>query len=246
MPREIAYSSAVLICALLSTACGKSQAGLSVNYGTAGLETVTFNGIKLEDVSQYPQDAFHIWHMKIRDGKGLIQKGKGFDWGEVNNGRSWNSENHTWRYQFPWGEISTRLDKQANALAIHVIEKNSADSGVIVDGVSIYPLVLHFPSLPADFGNSAFEHLAVKQNDPTPSAEFDGNRIAISLDGTKGDLYRGFEPAGNGPNFYPIVSSTAMDSLSTGYPRVDRPLKPGESDSYTVRLQFSSDSSDRP
>ena len=121
---------------------------------------------------------------------------------------------------------------------MHVVEKNNADSGIIFKGATIYPFVLHFPELPKGFDDASYEHLAVNAGDPVPIADFGASQVSVIADGGSKPLYHGFEPAGGGNGFFPVISSTAMDSMSTAYPKLDRPVGPGASDSFTVSLRF--------
>ncbi len=225
---------------VLLLSCGKAgrDAGLQVTYGPGGLQRLTFNGVVLEDLAQYPADAFHIWHMKVTDSKGKGLAGNGYAWGEVNQGRTWDAATHTMLYKFPWGSISTQFSQIRDALALKVVEENQADSGVTLRGATIYPLVLHFPDLPSGFGDASYEHLAVKTDDPPPVADFGQGKVTVVAEAGAKPLYRGFEPAGHGNNYFPVISSTTMDSMAAFYPRVDRPVPPGKKDVFTIRLQF--------
>jgi hypothetical protein len=235
------YLLTVLSASVILTSCGTRtrESGLQITYRTNGIQRLTFNGVVLEDLTQYPSDVFHIWHLKTTGLNGKVLTDRQYGWGEVNNGHSWDAANHTWLYSFIWGSISLQFIQQGNNLGMKVTETNKADSGIRLDGATIYPFVLHFPELPSGFGDPAYEHLAVNVSDPTPIADFGSGQVSVIADTDSKQLYRGFEPAGNGNNYFPIISSTPMDSMSATYPRIDRPVTPGTSDSFTVSLYFS-------
>lgn len=98
--------------------------------------------------------------------------------------------------------------------------------------------MLRFPELPKGFGDASYEHLAVNAGDPVPVADFGASQVSVIADGGPKPLYHGFEPAGGGNGFFPVISSTAMDSMSAAYPKLDRPVSPGASDAFTVSLRF--------
>lgn len=224
------------------TSCGKAsqRAGLEVTYGSNGIQRLSFSGVVLEDLAKYPADAFHIWHIKATGLHGKTLSDPQYGWGEVNKRRAWNTATHSWLYTFIWGSISVQFMQKGNTLDMAVTEKNNADSGITLDGATIYPFVLHFPEAPEGFDNPSYEHLAVKPGDPTPIAEWDQSQLSIVADPGSTPLYHGFEPAGGGNNYFPVISSTCMDSMSTAYPRFDRPVAPGASDTFTVSLRFTS------
>ncbi len=226
--------------------CGRTPKndGLKILYGTNGIQRLSFNGVVLEDLNQYPSDAFHIWHIKAVGLGGKVLTDRQYGWGEVNNGRAWDAANHSWLYSFIWGSIGLRFSQKGNTLAMDVTEKNNADSAITLKGVTIYPFVLHFPELPSGFGDPAFEHLAANTSDPAPVADYGQGQVSAIAESGEKPLYRGFEPAGNGNNYFPIISSTAMDSMSAAYPRLDRPVAPGESDTFTVSLRFADSASE--
>ena len=231
------WLAASLLCTFAFSA--QAQGGLQVSFGGNGLERISYNGTVLEDVSQFRGDAFHVGHMKVTDLSGNLLSGPQYDWGEVNNGKSWNPLTHAWTYSFRWGSLTVQFVPNGGALDMHVTAQNFAGSGVIFDGVVIYPLALHFPQLPVGFGDSSFEHLAFNTTGPSVTlADFGTGEVASVLTDAHKPLYTGFEPAGSPFTYYPVISGTALDNMATFFPRNDRPVKPGETDSFTVSLRF--------
>jgi hypothetical protein len=213
-----------------------SAAGLQVTFGNNGIQRLLYNGVVLEDLGQYPSDAFHIWHMKLTDLKGNLT---GSGWGESNNGRSYNAGTNTWKYLYSWGSISVQFVQSGNTLNMNVTAVNLAGSGVIFDGANIYPMALHFPQLPAGFVNSAYEQLAFNTTGPSVTvADFGSGEVVDAFPNAARPLYTGFQPAGPANTYYPIISGTAIDNMATFYPINDRPVMPGQTDSFTVSLRF--------
>ncbi len=224
---------------LLGLSVAAYAAGLEVSFDGNGIQQLKYNGVVLEDLSQNPSDAFHIWHMKSADLQGNTVSSGQYGWGEANNGRSWNAGTHTWTYSFVWGSISVEFTQSGDTLNMNVTEENHADSGIVFDGATIYPFVLHFPQLPNGFGDSSYAQLAYNTDAPSVTvADFGAGEVAAVFADPAKPLYSGFEPAGGGNNYYPIISSTSLDSLAPFQPHYDRPLQPGQTDRFTVSLRF--------
>lgn len=216
-----------------------AQARLQISYGNAGVQTVTFGGVVLEDLNRDPDDALHIWHMKSTDLQGRPLREGDYGWGEHNNGKHWDSATRTSTYTFAWGSISVRYEQSGNRLDIAVETKNRPDSGIIFDGATVYPLVLHLPE--AARGSTANLQLAANVNAPGATFLSYGQATVAAVDpDPKLPLYTGFAPEANKAHSYAaVVSTTTPDSVPTFFPRVDRPLRPGESNRVTLSLRFS-------
>ena len=237
----ILYLISMMSAWIALTGCGRTpeKAELRVSYGNNGIHRLTFNDAVLEDLGEHPADAFHIWHMKAVDGRGKVLKGQQYDWGENNNGRSWNAATHAWTYSFTWGSIGVQFEQRGDTLDMSVTEKNSQGSGITFFGAAIYPFALHFPRLPSGFGEASYQHLAVRPSDPAPVADFGAGQVTTTASAGSKPLYYGFEPAGGGaPTYFPIISSTALDSLAPSFLHVDRPVREGETDTFMVTLKF--------
>ena len=227
-----------VIFALVGRAVPFHAQNLNVNYGAGGVQTLTFAGTPLEDVSANPADAFHIWHMSSTDLQGNPVSSGQYGWGESNNGRSWNAATLTWTYTFTWGTITTHFAQAGDDLDMTVTETNNVNSGIIFNGASIYPFALHFPALPAGFGNFG-NQLADNTSGPSVTiADYGtGEVVAVAPDSTKA-LYSGFQPTGAANTYTALISSASPDSLATFLPHNNRPVAPGQSETFTVSLRF--------
>lgn len=216
-----------------------AQAQLVVNYGASGVQNITYGGVTLEDLAAFPSDNFHIWHMKMADLKGNLVSTGQYGWGENNNGRTWDAAAHAWTYNFTWGSIRVAFAQNGNSLDMTVTESNNAGSGVVLDGAAIFPFSLHLPQLPASFNDASYPQLAYNTTGPSvTTADYgDGEIVAVAPDASK-PLYSGFWPAGGGVVYNPIIASTAPDGLATFQPHLDRPVQPGQTETFTVSLRF--------
>lgn len=223
---------------ILLTQRVRSQA-LNVVYGSNGLQQLSYGGVTLEDTSRFAADAFHIWHLKMTDLQGNPASGSQYGWGEVNSGRQWDAAAHRWTYKFVWGTIQVQYVTRGNQLDMIVTEQNDSSSGVILDGAVIYPLALHFPQLPAHFNDASYVQLSYTTTSPgVMTADYgSGEALTIAPDATK-PLYSGYWPTGIPNTYTALIASTTPDSLPSFQPHFDRPLQPGQTDTFTVSLRF--------
>ena len=225
--------------ALLSSRSAAAQSGLQVTYGANGLQTLTYNHVLLENVAALPGDAFHIWHMKATDLNGNLLTGSQYTWGEVNDGRSWDSSANTWTYNFVWGTIRLQYVQSGNTLNLITTTTNNAGSGIIFDGASLYPLALNFPTLPATFPASGSPTFADNVSAPSIStADFGTGEVVAVAPNASLPLYSGFQTTGTGYGYTALISSTSPDSLASFLPHNDRPVQPGQTDTFTISLRF--------
>ncbi len=236
------FAVATGLAAMVAFASAKpaaAQTDLQVTFGSNGLQTLAYKGVVLENLGAVPSDGFHIWHMKSTDMSGNVISTGQYGWGESNNGRAWNGYSNTWTYNFVWGSISVQYLQNGNNLDMVVTTSNNAGSGIIFDGATIYPLALNLPQLPVGFANAGYNQLADNTSGPgvTVADYGSGEVAAVVSDATK-PLYSGFQPTGNGIGYTAMISSTSPNSLASYVPHNDRPVYPGQTDTYTVSLRF--------
>src|ERR1035438_2811125 len=239
--RRIKYLTvlALTLLVLISGTLSVAQNNLQVTYGSRGIQTLSYRGVVLEDLSKNGADVFHIWHMKMTDLMGNVSTCSQCGWGESNNGKSWNAATQTWTYVFSWGSIALQFQQSGDTLNMIVTTKNLANSGYVFDGATIDPFVLNFPTLPAGFVNVAYPQLAYETTAPgvTVADYGTGEVVAVDPDASK-PLYTGFMPTGSGFAYTPMISGTSPDGLATSQPHNDRPVQPGQTDTFTVSLRF--------
>ncbi len=228
---------------VLNAASSWSQA-LQVTYGAKGLQTLSYQGVVLEDVGANPADAFHIWHMKATNSTGALSTDPQTEWGENNSGETWNPSSKTETYTFDWGTIAVQFLQQGDTLNLNVTETNNPTSGVTFDGAEIYPFALHFPIDPAGF--SGYNQFVITTLQPGVSAADFGTGIVTSVipDETQ-PLYGGWKTAGTN-TYSPVLSGTSPDGLPSFLPQQDRPVAPGLSFSYMVSFRFTPKGSAAP
>ena len=218
------------------TAVYAQAQGLQITYGSKGVQTLSFNGVTLENAGAFPSDLFHIWHMQATDLSGDVVSTGQYGWGENNNGESWNAQTNTETYNFSWGSIATQFVQNGNNLDIVVTETNFGNSGIIFDGAQIFPLALHFPQDPSGF--DGYTQYAITTTDPGISvADFGSGVVTSVIPNESIPMYGGWENVGTA-TYSPLITTTAPAGLATFLPQVNAPLQPGSSLSYTVSLRF--------
>ncbi len=219
---------------------GRYEAGataLTVTYGDTGLTRLEYHGAVLEDVQQFPADAFHIWHMRMTDLQGNVLAQN--SWGEANQGKSWDAKSHTWTYSFAWGTLALRYGTVGEDLTLDVTETNKVGSGVVLQGASFYPVTLHFPALPAGFGAASYPQISNNVDAPgVVVANVGGGAVATVVRNPKHPLFSGFQPAGLANAYGVLISSTTPDGTADFARRYDRPVAPGQSISFRVLVRF--------
>ncbi len=228
----------LLLLPSLGVASMAQAPALQVVYGARGVESLTYAGQTLEDLTRWPDDAFHIGHMRAFDLAGHPITSSQTTWGEDHNSRTFDEASKTWRYTFSWGSVSLRYQQDGDALNMTVTTKNNANSGIVFDGASLYPLALHLPRVPIGFAAPGDSHFIDDIEQPAISvADYGaGEAVSVAPDAER-PVYIGFQAAGKNLSYAPIVSSTAPDNYSAPE-HPGRPLKPGKTDTFTVSLRF--------
>ncbi len=234
---KIFVASTFLLSGLLCLCGAQAGAqGLQVTYGAKGVQTLSFNGVALENTASFGGDAFHIWHMRTTDLSGNVLTSGQYGWGENNNGESWNAQTNTETYSFSWGTIATQFVPHGNTLDLVVTETNYGSSGVVFDGAEIYPFALHFPQDPTGF--NGYTQYVITSTDPGVSAADFGSGIVTAVVPNEAvPMYAGWKNAGTN-TYTPIMTGTAPDGLASFLPSINAAVQPGTSFSDTVSLRF--------
>jgi hypothetical protein len=234
-----------LVLVLVEVTCSRAIApgealhGLQVTYGSKGIERVTFGRQTLSDVERWPEDQFHIWHMKCFDRTGRELTTGEYGWGENNQGRTWDVAEKTWTYRFAWGTLRVQFKQRGDALDVITTATNRGDSGVAFDGASVYPLTFHLPASPKSPGS-------IVDGAEAPGVSVmnwgDGQVIAVAPDADK-PVWSGFQP-GAGGAFVSLVSGTRPDALKAeAGERPGLAVQPGQSVVMKLSFRFARGSS---
>ena len=210
--------------------------GLELAFGPAGLERLTYQGQVLEDVAHWPADRFHIWHMKCFDGSGHPVASGEYGWGENSKSRVWDTATKTWTYNFVWGSLQTQYMQRGNVLDIKVTAVNRGDSGVVLDGATVYPVTLHFPHPPDGF-ISGRSHLVDGTEGPAVTvARWGAGQTAVVAPDASKPVWSGLQAAGDA--YAAILSGTRPDAVPLSEDRQGLMVRPGQTVSVTLSLRF--------
>jgi len=226
------------VCFLLLAASTACHAQLVVTYGSKGIDRLTYRGVVLTDTAHFQQDRVHIGHIKLTDRSGHVLTAD--SWGENNQGTNWDAASKTETYNFRWGTIKIQFSQTPESLEINIREWNRPNSDVILAGASVYPLTLHFPTLPRGFVNASYPQGTSNTSAPSVTvADFGAGQVVdVAPDASK-PLYSMLWPMGTGDAAYSVlVSTTTPDSLPEFFPRHDWPVLPGQTDVFRIALRF--------
>lgn len=227
--------------ALAQRAHSRSQglnSGLVVTYGPHGLERLTYRGQVLENLSQFPKDEFHIWHMQSFNSAGGLLSAGDYGWGESAKDRRWDANSRSWLYTFSWGSIRTSFAQHGDALDIAVTEANRPGSGIVFGGATVFPLVLHMTPSPKSMGNP--ELIDGTEQPGVTAVSFPGGEVVAVAANAQQPMYSGLAAAGQN-SYSGVLSTTRPDSLpalAPGELHESNLLPPGTSRTWTLSLRF--------
>jgi hypothetical protein len=213
--------------------------GLEVTFGGNGLERLSYHGEVLEDTGKWPDDRFHIWHMKFYDSVGKPRTDREYGWGENATSRRWDTESKTWEYVYSWGSIKTQYQQRADALNVLVTFTNKAGSGMVLDGASIYPFALRGgpPRAGLHQGDAS-----LVDGIEAPGATFggwEGWSVAVVAPDAAKPVWSGLQ-SGQGESWTPLLSSTRPDAIPAE--NGDHPglqVRPGQTVTVELSTRFS-------
>ena len=212
--------------------------GLQVAFGPAGLERLTYRGQVLEDLERWPDDRFHIWHMKSFDRSGQPKTEGEYGWGESSRSRRWDAATRTWTYSFVWGSLRTQYVQNGDTLDMRVTAANKSDSGVVLDGASVYPLTMHFARLPKGFSPGQSQMVDGTEAPGVTVAEWGAAQMAVVAPDAGKPVWSGLQAAKD-DGFAVLLSGTRPDALPAGDgERKGLPVRPGETVTVIVSVRF--------
>lgn len=224
---------------LLAVAAISAAQGLTVTYGEKAIQTLSYQGVNLVDLTANPSDGFSIRHTRVTDLRGNLRNQYG--WGDKYKARTFDKTTHTVTTVYDWGSIAVQFSTSGNTLNVLVAETNNAHSGCILEGAAIYLANFHFPKLPARWENLNYPQIAYSTFGPSIITGDWGSGQVTTVDPSATDkLYTGFLNDGSGkPNYYPVASTIAPEGLPSFAPKYSVPVQPGRTYRFRLSLRFS-------
>lgn len=232
---------------LATTLYGQS---LAVTFGSNGIQTLSYNGVSLVNLSTNSGDGYSIRHMSISDASGNALSGNGFDYGDAGySSRTFTQTNSTSGNiitQFPWGNINTSISVSGNSLSFSTSMNNTV-SGYIIHGAAIYLDNFRFPALPGsytqgDWGSTNAVELSFSTLDFGVQRADWGTGLAdhvATMSASMNPQYTGWLNDGSGSNnFYAVQSVTFPAGVPPYEPQYVSSAATGSSLVYSSTLNF--------
>lgn len=211
--------------------------GLQTSYDQRGLAYLAYNGVPLINLNASLGDAFLV---------GGYNLGGNGGWGGLNYTANWNASSNTLTWSWNWGRVACQFTTPAGTNNLYVTMTVSNTSNQTLNSINIFPLGLQFPNLPNQFGSIYYPQFHNNLDAPVLIPADYGSGMLVLADGDAKPLYEGFSPSG-AANHYELEVSTNNESsegfLATSVP-VNRPIAPGQTDTYSLSLRFAPSGTD--
>jgi len=214
-----------------------SAQSLQTAYDQRGLVSLAYNGVSLVNLDAGLGDAFLVGGYNIGGNGG---------WGGSGYTANWNPGSQTLTWSWTWGSVACQFTTPggANNLLVTITVQNTSNQ--TLNSINIFPLGLQFPSLPQQFGSASYPQFHNNLDAPVLIPADYGSGMLVLADGDAKPLYLGFSPSG-AAGHYELEASTTNDStqgfLATAVP-VNRPVAPGQTDTYSFSLRFAPSGTD--
>ena len=154
--------------------------GLQVNYGSNGINTLSYNGATLLDCNSHPEDGFNVYGYIRTRADGSIEEKRVWD---KNYTVKWDPSSNVIVTTYDWGCVRCRYTQQDNKLymRIAVVNKTLEDT---VKGVDVFPLTFRFPSMPSGW-DADTPHIGFNIDGPSVEvADFGVGSVALCNEDT--------------------------------------------------------------
>jgi hypothetical protein len=241
-PLAINVAQPPLKASVFNSPAGTSEVNISM--GPKGLSSIKYDGHEFiwsnptdNTHGEFNGNVFHVQQVILQRGAAHEQTLKDPEPSQVQVDSSSDTISET----FGWGTVQGAFATQGSALNITLRVINTSP-GQTINAITIVPTWLQFPSKPKEYdGNTPM----MAANYGTPSVintDFgSGDAVLCNLDVTR-TLMIGYPYAQNKPQstIYPLVVASRSHNWSPRqlWPYLNRPIAPGESDSYTLSLRF--------
>ena len=203
---------------------------VTMEFHPSGLTAIKFNGTNFLDFGE-----FRVVRATMRQPLGATVTA------DLNSRVTVDAAAQTITRKFRWGAVSTQYETEGNRLLIKVTTKNTSSD--TIDGVVYEPLGLIFPSKVLEYDGSS-PLLGHNVGNPTVvGLSYKDGVIVLVNEDVRKPLIIGFPWALDRPanTIFPLRIVTGRDSmLPDMLPYIQRPIKPGEADVFTLSLRFGS------
>lgn len=185
--------------------------GLQMVFGPKGVETITYNGLRVVDTIRYPEDSYGVRHTKMINSSGQISNG----WGETGVEKNFDVPNKKITYTYAWGTVTTQFSQVGSTINIKTTVVNFPSSNVSIGGLNLYYAKLHLPRLPVGFEDPSYFQVTYVSREPgVKMADYGSGSVTYVNEGVQSELVTGFTPAGPF-NYNVVLGSTEIDGGAT-------------------------------
>ncbi len=201
---------------------------LRITFGTGGLTAITYNGVQYLLKGEFGVNA-----VNLMNSAGQVSPAN------LTGTRAFDPLHSQTTISYLWGKVVVRYTVAGSKLNLTVTTSNSSSS--TIQGVFYEPVILQFPSSPAEF--DGVDPL-IQENLGNPTAirmTAGANAVVLANDDVKRPLLVGFPWSLNKPanTIFPVRLETSRDPMfPDSIPSIDRPILPGGSDTFRVSLRF--------
>lgn len=233
----IAALVALVIFSISSSGLAGAQ-GLQATYNDQGLATLSYGGVNFVDAVTNVAERFDIAEYERKRADGTVEHHSVWDKGFST---SWNAAQKTLTWRYDWGAVSCKYIDSSDRLNLRLTVTNTT-TGDRIDGVDIFPFAMRFPNTPAGFAPD-IPQTAFNSDGPTViTADYGQGVAALCNFDVVQPLYCGFFTlAGDTAKYkrYAVwVGSTPLSYQPGNYPKFNRPIAPGKSDTFSLSLRF--------
>ena len=224
-------AAALLIAPLLVSAAGvaSARAGLDVQTGSAGLKSLSFQGVDL-----LANGTVEVYRAGFRKLDGTTYTGR-----VKLRSRKMDRSRQRLALTYEWGEVSCTYTVSGNRLDLDIrITNKSRD---VLRGIAMQLMEVRFPKKPKGRG-WANNWPIMYHNSGAPTvltADYGDGVLTLCNNDLTCPIIMGFQPAGGS---YSIRTDSSNEFMKWLWPHVnpylDRPIYPGQTDVYSFSLRF--------
>lgn len=221
-----ALSVVLLIAAVVSR---KSTVSVGLRSDKTGLRSVT-----VDDVDILRFGGFNVDDVQLLGKDGVPRAASGA------SSNSFDPNEQTATYEYPWGSIKVQYAAANSQLTLRITTTNKSASDTI-QSVRYTPLSLKFPQAVNEYDGSTplLEHNIDRIG--YAAITFGNYLIVVSCDDVDKPLMVGFPWALDRPSNteFPLsVHTGRVKNFPDSLPAINRPIPPGQTDTFTVSLRF--------
>jgi hypothetical protein len=207
---------------------GDAQPPVAINFNSAGLASITFNGSEL-----LGSGVLKVNRITFQDGPG------GTSAADVGGAVSVNAAASEITNSYSWGTASARYEVKGSRLDLTLTVTNRGNR--TIQGVFLEPLELRLPAKPTEYDNVTPIMIYNVGEPGVLTLTTATTTVALGYEDPGKPIVAGFPWANDRPTStrFPLRINTDREpGYPDSYPTIVRPIAPGKSDRYRLSLRF--------